>query len=309
MDNFDMELARLRDEVSRSEQLRRRLGSMRSQRETLAAREAELRAARIEEAEDVEGLEGRSLARFIYSLTGSLEERLDRERAEAREAAVRHDSVLCELEDLDADIDEAGAELRRLSGCEERYEQALRRKAEALRRAGGPVGRELEAIERERRELEITRRETAEAIAAGRYAAECAAGVADSLSSASTMGMVDMFTDSFFVDLAKHMQLDSAQGQMERLRVALRRFDTELGDIGRSLDVQLGSFLGFADFFFDGLFVDFMVNSRIANSLDAVRDVQRRISDALSRLESAQYRCGEAERQLERRYAELVTGA
>ena len=90
MDNFDMELARLRDEVSRSEQLRRRLGSMRSQRETLAAREAELRAARIEEAEDVEGLEGRSLARFIYSLTGSLEERLDRERAEAREAAVRH---------------------------------------------------------------------------------------------------------------------------------------------------------------------------------------------------------------------------
>ena len=76
MDNFDMELARLRDEVSRSEQLRRRLGSMRSQRETLAAREAELRAARIEEAEDVEGLEGRSLARFIYSLTGSLEERL-----------------------------------------------------------------------------------------------------------------------------------------------------------------------------------------------------------------------------------------
>lgn len=68
MDNFDLELALLRDEITRSQQLRARLNSMHPQREYLAEQEAELRAAREEEDGDVERLEGRSLARYFILL-------------------------------------------------------------------------------------------------------------------------------------------------------------------------------------------------------------------------------------------------
>lgn len=130
------DIARLRADVARSEQLQKRLQNLYKQREALAAQEAELREARLDEAEYVENLEGRSLARFIYSLTGSLDDKLEKERAEARAAAVKHDSVVRELEDLDDDIAETGAELRELSGCEVRYSEAIHlrgRRAEGLR--------------------------------------------------------------------------------------------------------------------------------------------------------------------------------
>ena len=116
MNTYDAEIERGRREIAEYRQLQARLNSLYSRREELAAEEAALHEARLDEAEDVEQLEGRSLMRYIYSLTGSLEERLDRERMEARAAAVKHDSVLRELEDVDADINADDVELAALRG-------------------------------------------------------------------------------------------------------------------------------------------------------------------------------------------------
>ena len=94
MNSFDAELARLRGEIARSEQLKKRLQSLYPRRDSLASQEAELREIRLEEDEDVQALEGRSLARYFYSLMGSLDERLDREREEAHAAAVDNAGLL-----------------------------------------------------------------------------------------------------------------------------------------------------------------------------------------------------------------------
>ena len=161
MDDFERELKRLREEVARSEQLKSRLGGLKSRREQLAAQEEELRERRVDEAEDVEQLEGRSLARYFYSLMGSLDERLERERKEAREAAVRHDSVLFELGDVDDDIEETMRELSELMGCEQRYESALERRAESLKASGTPRGKRLMELERAMAMLDRRERPTA----------------------------------------------------------------------------------------------------------------------------------------------------
>ena len=123
MDGFDSELARLRAQIARSEQLRARLRDLYPRREQLAAQEEELREKRVDEQEDVDRLEAKSLARYFFTLTGSLDERLDRERAEAREAAVRHDALLEELRDVEEDIAESESELAGLSGCEQQYDE------------------------------------------------------------------------------------------------------------------------------------------------------------------------------------------
>ena len=92
MDNIDGAIRALREDIARLGTLRTRLQSLYAQRDELAAREAELAEIAEDEADDVRRLEGRSLARYFFGLTGSLDDRLDREQAEAREAAVReHD--------------------------------------------------------------------------------------------------------------------------------------------------------------------------------------------------------------------------
>lgn len=303
------DIARLRADVARSEQLQKRLQNLYKQREALAAQEAELREARLDEAEDVENLEGRSLARFIYSLTGSLDDKLEKERAEARAAAVKHDSVVRELEDLDDDIAETGAELRELSGCEVRYSEAIHLRAAELKVSGSSVGGKLRELERTRSAMEERRREAQEAVSAGERALAAANEVVYSLEDSSDMATLDLFTDSFFVNMAKYSSIDEAQGHIERLRMALRRFDTELADVGDSLNVNIGDFLGFADFFFDGLFADLASKGRIDVTLDRAYDVEQRINSSLERLRALQSDCDRRIEELESEYESLVAGA
>ena len=63
---------------------------------------------------------------------------------------------------------------------------------------------------------------------------------------------------------------------MERLQSQLRRFKTELADvggIGADVRVNVDGFLRFADYFFDGIFVDFAVMDHISNSAEQVQAV------------------------------------
>ena len=49
--------------------------------------------------------------------------------------------------------------------------------------------------------------------------------------------------------------------------------------------VYIGEFATFADYFFDGLFADWYVQSRIHDAQDGVSEVRMRVLSALDRLE------------------------
>ena len=89
--------------------------------------------------------------------------------------------------------------------------------------------------------------------------------------------------------MAKHSHLDEAQGQVERLQGALRRFKTELCDVEIIADMQVNieGFLRFADYFFDGLFVDWSVMNRISEAQGKVKNVKGQISSLLGKLNRA----------------------
>lgn len=107
-----------------------------------------------------------------------------------------------------------------------------------------------------------------------------------SLDSAHGWATWDLLGGGLVADLAKHSHLDSAQAAVERLQVELRRFKTELADvtIDADLQVSIDGFLRFADYFFDGLFVDWAVMDRINQSQAAVEETRGRITAVLDRL-------------------------
>ena len=307
--NYDEEIRRLRSEIARAGQLKIRLESLYRQRKELGEREAELRSRRVEEQDDVDRLEGRSLARYFYTLLGSLDEKLDAERAGARAAAVEHDAVLAELEDVNAAVSEAEGELARLSGCEERYDKAVSAKAEYLKKSGSPLADRLRGIEKRAAYNERQTRETDEAIRAGEAACAAAERVVKSLSSASTWSTIDIFSDSFLADVVKYGRIDDAQRAMEQLRIALRRFGTELADVGGRLETGMGDLLTFADIFFDNIFTDFAVSSRINRALYEAREVEERVQRSLSSLHALRGRLETEAAELGKEYEGLVTSA
>ena len=103
------------------------------------------------------------------------------------------------------------------------------------------------------------KKELLEAIAAGSDALNTVNVILDELGDAEVWATWDMFGGGMISDLAKHSHLDSAQHNVSLLQSQLRRFRTELADVGSAADgmqVSIDGFMRFANYFFDGFFAD-----------------------------------------------------
>ncbi|MBR4138851.1 MAG: hypothetical protein IKT88_02700 [Lachnospiraceae bacterium] len=135
------------------------------------------------------------------------------------------------------------------------------------------------------REIEIR-----EAIAAGELALSTLYLAQEQLNKAKNWGIFDLFGGGFLADIIKHSKMDDAARYMEDAKYQLQRFRKELSDVNGNFNLQLdvGGFLSFADFFFDGILADYLVQSKINDARrqvdDAIIKVQR-ILDDLKRMQ------------------------
>ena len=127
---------------------------------------------------------------------------------------------------------------------------------------------------------EIMRREIQEAIAAGERALSSLRMAREKLNSAGNWGMFDMFGGGLFSTIIKRSKMSDAQNLMENAKSDLLRFQRELKDVNIPLDLRMevGSFLSFADFFFDGFVADYLVQTKIS-------DAKTQVSDAIYKVE------------------------
>ena len=114
-------------------------------------------------------------------------------------------------------------------------------------------------------------KEKREAIEAGRRALNSLQAAKENLNSGG----------GFFTTMLKHSRIDQAKRNMEQAKYDLRNFSRELNDVNMvcNLNIDTGDFLSFADYFFDGFVVDWVVQDRINNA-------QRRVEEAIRRTES-----------------------
>ena len=312
MNNYDEQLKELRQKVSRKKHLEKSLSELKAQRGPLAQKVNDLEAIKISEQSDVERLEGRSLSAFFYNVIGKMDEQLDKERQEAYAAAVKYDAALRELNAVDSDIARFTAQLTELNDCEARYDKLLAEKQAALKARGGAYSDELSAIEARITWLEHQMDEIDEAIAAGNRAMNCAEDVMDSLTRAGNWSTFDMFSDGIIADIAKHGHLDEAQRRIEYLQVELRRFKTELADVGSihaDIQISIDGFLRFADYFFDNLFTDWAVRDKIAQSQNQVNHTMREIHGVLARLNQMMAQNQREWKQLQDEKTQIIVNA
>ena len=131
------------------------------------------------------------------------------------------------------------------------------------------------------RDLEIR-----EAIEAGERALRSLKEARSSLGSARGWGMLDILGGRGLSGLIKHVKIGDARSSLNRAKVDLDRFGRELSDVReiQGLDIEIGDFLTFADFFFDGFLADIMVQSKIRQAQDKIDVAIDRVEALLARL-------------------------
>lgn len=129
-------------------------------------------------------------------------------------------------------------------------------------------------------------KEVREAINAGERALRSLYEAKGNLDSARNWGIFDMLGGGFVTDMIKHSKMGNASVCMENAKYDLQVFQRELRDVYISLDMKIdvGGFLNFADFFFDGIVADYLVQSKIGEARRQVESAINQVENILTEL-------------------------
>lgn len=312
MENYNERLEQLREKMARHRRLSAEVSTLEERRASLAQRVQQLKEETYKEQLDVDQLENFSAAKLFYQVVGKLDERLEKEQAELYAAALRYDSARQELQSVESELDSRRRELSFLEGCEREYERLLAEKARVLREdPNSPSARRLLALEERQAQLSAREKELNEAIRAGYDALSDIGAIEESLSSAEGWGTWDVFGGGLISDMAKYSHLDEAQRQINTLQRSLSRFRTELADVDIRMDIQIevDSFLRFADYFFDNIFTDWAVLDRIRNTQSQIQQVDGSVRTIVSRLERNLEQCRQDSQQTAQERKDFLVNA
>jgi len=236
------------------------------------------------EEQEVERLTGMTLFNLIYSIIGKKEEKIEREQLEVLEAKVKYDEALRTVKDTKDQIHDVSQELSHVRGWEVEYDAIIRQKEQSLLHSN----RELMALVDRQTDLRLTQKELKEAIQAGSSVMDSLKSASDGLQKARDWGTYDLLGGGMIATHIKHNNIDEAMAYIHDAQRELSLFSKELRDVqlSTSIEIDIGDFLRFSDYFFDGFISDWMVQGRINDTLDQVEDKAYAINEILRQLDN-----------------------
>lgn len=310
MNYYDEELQRLQQEMMEKERADAKLADLYNQQNELEKKAADLKKIMEDEQEDVDRLNRKSLTAFLYRASGKMGEKLSKEEEEAFAAAVKYDAATKELQAVEEDIAYYEKQASGLPDCKIQYERMLEAKKEEIKESGNIEAGKILEMERQIAAIENRRKEVKEAISAGERARSIAEETLEGLQSAKNWGMVDLIGGGIMSDVIKYDKLKSVKDRTSALQMALRTFRTELSDVSSRIEgplqVEVGEFLHFADYFFDGIFTDWMVYDKIKVSKERAEQTYSQIQGILEQLRKMQEQLHTEEEQKRRELEQIV---
>jgi hypothetical protein len=248
----------------------------------------ELQAIADQEDRDVRRLEGLSMTALFLTILGSKEDQLQKERQEYLSAHLKSRQSQHAVRVLEGDVERLQFELGRLGDVDARLQALLEQKETQLARSGDETARRLAEMSAQIGEAQSQLKEVGEAIAAGEAARKGIDQVLSDLRSAHGWGVWDLLGGDLLATAIKHNRIDDARQAVYQVQDALGRFQREMADVGQSpqfIVEDIGKFETFADYFFDGLISDWVVQARIDRSLENARDMACRVNELLAKLD------------------------
>ena len=231
------------------------------------------------EEQDVKNLEQTSIASLYHSIIGNKKQKLNAEQVEFFSAKLKFDSCQSSINSMKREIEGYQQQIDDCDKYEAEYIESIKNNPSQL-----TVDENIKLVESvdEIVQLKTNNIQVNEAIAAGRLAIEALKSVIEKMQSASTWGWIDIFAGGIIVTAIKHSKINQSQKLFEEANVYIEKFNRELSEIqtpiNSDLKIDIGGFKKFADYFFDGIIFDWLVQSKIKKSLKAYVDTEAEIS-------------------------------
>lgn len=238
------------------------------------------------EYKDVLNLETVSTVLLFYTILGNKEQQLKKERQEALKAKLKYDQCQHDVEFLVNETKKIVDELSQIESCESEYEELINKKMKTISIENKETNIVLKKLIKKKENINANIKEVDEAIKAGEDALETVEKTIRALSTVENWGVWDMLEERLPTTVIKHDNVDKVRKYAEQTQRQLDIFKREIADINMvtNIEICVGKFESFADYFFDGLIFDWVVQSEIGKSLDAVKNTKNQIDKAISKL-------------------------
>jgi chromosome segregation ATPase len=235
---------------------------------------------------DVEKLERTSLTALFYSILGSREQQLEKERQELLSAQLLYQQTKRQVEFLEQEQNSLLQQLDKLQNVDSEYGLLLSEKERFIQQSNQTIASELLEFSEQIANLNSEVKEINEAIIAGDSAILALDQVIESLESAENWGTWDMLGGGFIITAIKHARIDDARSGIEDVQIKMSQFTRELADVQKSIElkINIGELSTFADYFFDSLIVDWIVQEKIVDSLENSKKAKKTISQVVKEL-------------------------
>lgn len=287
-EKLNSELMELKEKLRTYEYLQGKLGKLQETLESERYRLKELKISLEKESLDVERLEGFSVSKVFYTILGSKEKQVEKERQEYLAAKLKYEECSNSVDSLERESCKLINELSNYQNIGIQYEQLLKTKQAMILSSSSVEAGNLTDLTESVADLKLDIKELDEAIKAGNAVLSVLNTALDYLSNAEDWGTWDMIGGGYFATAEKHSNIDDANDCVIQAQELLRRFKLELGDVDIrcDVDVSIDSFDTFADFFFDGLISDWVVQSQIEDSINNVSEVRDNVAQVVRNLKN-----------------------
>lgn len=233
------------------------------------------------ENKDVEKIAGVSFASFMATLLNNKNEKIEKETLEALEAKSCYDAIVYEVQALTEEVAAIEATLAEEDKIQTAYQAAYERKKKELSAQSSSLWEKIRLLDRDLSKKSVELKEIKEAETACLQTLGSIHNATKELSDAKSYGTWDMLGGGFLATMAKREHMTKAQNAINDVNYQLKRLKKELADINEevSLKIEIDNYLSFADYFFDGIFVDMMVQNKI-------NDAQTKVSSLKNDMEA-----------------------
>lgn len=228
-----------------------------------------------------------SISAVFYTILGSKDKRIEKERQEVLAAELKLEDIIRQITETKRHISELREERKEISYSENKYNELYNEKYEMMIQSNNQNTSKIIELEKKIETYKANLKEIKEAISAGNSVLYSLDKVDKSLGSARGWGTWDMLGGGGLItDMIKHGHIDDAKEKASEVQALLNRFRTELTDVkvSSSITIEVDGFVKFADFSFDGLISDWVVQSRIHDSQESVSKVRNEVKSVLSKL-------------------------
>lgn len=291
LSELNIQLTEIREKLLRRKKLEKDLSTIKSQIDFEETNKKSLSIILDKELADVEKLEELSLTSLFHSILGSKKNQLEKERQEYLRAKLNYEECNEGLEVLRADSRKLQNEIDKFGNLEDEYQIIFKQKEAVILNENDETTAKLFDLSEQFLAKDARLRELKEAMEAGESVLSAIRKILTSLNSAKDWGTLDMIGGGMISTAVKHSHINDSQMYINQAQQAVRRLERELKDVEIQVNIsaEIGDFLTFADYLFDSLITDWLVQDKIKTSINRTLQLQKVINNIIRDLKNTSF--------------------